>query len=697
MREATLRFAPDILRRLGEELVPHPDLGVIELVRNAYDADATTCVVELLDVDQPGGTVVVTDDGDGMSLDDIISGWLLLGKSPKAEATHSRTLRRKVGEKGLGRLAALRLGRQVTLTTRPRETPGVEHVLKIDWDAFDAVDAVEEVQLNIETSKTECGQGTRIEVTNLVSTFEERDVERLARALVLLTGPFAAPDVFSVRLEAPEFQKLETLVQLKYFDEAEYVIRAFLDENGQASASLHDWRGAELAVGDHFDVSSASPATRGESTMRYFAPAAEFELWTFNLSAESFVVRNSRRKVGEVRAWLKAVGGVHLYHRSLRVHPYGDEGHDWLEMNLRRVRSPEVRPGTNTSVGRIALDDDEQQLKPKTDRMGFLENSAFLELAKFGQNVLDWAASQRLQIREKRRREAKDQAESETKSAWAKVEDTIRALPAPQQRVVREATDRLRQAYDEKVQTVENDLLLYRTLATVGTTAAVFAHETKNPVDLIQVASRALARRARKLLAEVYESELAEQVGTIDDAAESLRTYADIPLRLLHRRKRRAQVVAVNAVIEDLTSMFTPHLELANIRTELQLAGDGPAVRTTVASIEAILANLLANAVYAFTHPHENGTDSRMIVVRTETLDESVVLSVLDNGPGIDTSRMALDEIWLPGRTTREDGTGLGLTIVKDIARDIQGEVHVKARGELGGAEFIIELPRTID
>jgi C4-dicarboxylate-specific signal transduction histidine kinase len=58
---------------------------------------------------------------------------------------------------------------------------------------------------------------------------------------------------------------------------------------------------------------------------------------------------------------------------------------------------------------------------------------------------------------------------------------------------------------------------------------------------------------------------------------------------------------------------------------------------------------------------------------------------------------VAIDDIWLPGRTTREDGTGLGLTIVKDVTRDMRGEVSAKAEGELGGAEFTVELPRALD
>ena len=65
-------------------------------------------------------------------------------------------------------------------------------------------------------------------------------------------------------------------------------------------------------------------------------------------------------------------------------------------------------------------------------------------------------------------------------------------------------------------------------------------------------------------------------------------------------------------------------------------------------------------------------------------------IRVLDNALGI--KNIKLDEIWLPGKTTREGGTGLGLTIVRDSVTDLGGIVKAIPKSELGGAEFIIDL-----
>ena len=132
--QTNFRFSANILRRLGEELNPSPSRGLIELAKNAYDADALSCSIELRNVDKPGGNISIIDDGDGMNTEEIINGWLVLGKSEKIHRSKTRLGRQPSGDKGLGRLAALRMGTRVSMLSVPRESPGAEHSLLIDWE-----------------------------------------------------------------------------------------------------------------------------------------------------------------------------------------------------------------------------------------------------------------------------------------------------------------------------------------------------------------------------------------------------------------------------------------------------------------------------------------------------------------------------------------------------------------------------------
>lgn len=123
------KFSPKILQRLGEELVPNPDQGIIELVKNSYEADATECTVKVVNTSALGGSIIISDNGVGMDKEAISEGWLVLGRSKKANREVTRLGRLPVGNKGLGRLAALQQDSQVILKTRPKDKPGIEYSL----------------------------------------------------------------------------------------------------------------------------------------------------------------------------------------------------------------------------------------------------------------------------------------------------------------------------------------------------------------------------------------------------------------------------------------------------------------------------------------------------------------------------------------------------------------------------------------
>ena len=96
-----LRFAPEVLKRLGEELNPSPEQGILELVRNAYDADASKCTVKLTRVSKQGGTLTIDDDGDGMDIDSLTDAWLVLGRSPKTPMRGpSASIASRLGQRG---------------------------------------------------------------------------------------------------------------------------------------------------------------------------------------------------------------------------------------------------------------------------------------------------------------------------------------------------------------------------------------------------------------------------------------------------------------------------------------------------------------------------------------------------------------------------------------------------------------------
>lgn len=684
MKSASLRFSTDILRRLGEELNPSVDHGIIELVKNAYDADARKCTVELIKTDYAGGSFQVSDDGDGMDSEEVSGGWLVIGKSRRAGQAHTRLGRVPSGSKGLGRLAALRLGKRAKLTTRPRKNSQTQYELTIDWAEFDKATLVDDVELSISARKLpgRSEAGTEIHVEDLRTRISRMDVKRLARAMVLLADPFGGdPSSFKLALNAPEYSDLENLVSNLYFEDAEYHLEATLDEEGRAKAVIRDWRGKSLWTAKHKDITTV------EDSGRYECPSARFDFWAFLLNKETFSTRNST--LGEVRAWLQSYGGVHLYQNELRVNPYGNPGNDWLDINLRRAQSPEERPSTNNSIGRVALFDTQRLLLQKTDRSGFIESDAFLELKRFASDSLEWMAKNRLEEAEKRRAKARAEAPMRSRTTKDSVEEAIRSIPAADRTAVVAAFSRYESARDREVKALQKEVQLYRTLSTAGITAATFAHEsTANPIKAISSTIKTIERRARKHLGSRFRAILQEPIEIIVHSIDALKVLGNITLSLVDHDKRRVGKVDLHKVIKDVIRLYSPFIDEQGVEIHLELTKGKPYLRGSEAATESIIANFLNNSLMWFEGQVRK---KPMVLIRTELQGEIFRLEFLDNGPGIRDIDPRF--IWLPGQTTRPNGTGLGLAIVRDAVKDLGGSVGVIEKGDLGGATFWVELP----
>ena len=678
------KFSPSILNRLGEELIPNPDQGIIELVKNAYDADATKCTVELIDTNNIGGSIIISDNGTGMDTDAISDGWLVLGRSKKAAREPTQLGRLPVGDKGLGRLAALRQGSQVNLKTRPKNEPGVEYSLTINWDVFEGADVVEDVSFDTQRNLTQKPHGTDIIIHKVKMQLGRAEIKRLARELLLLADPFDNTVAFRPRLIAPGFADIEKKVNEAYFEAAEYHLKASLNAEGTVEARLLDWKGDLLFSAEHENIS------RKPSKEPYRSVPAEFEMWVFLLNPQNF----SAKKVSsaEVRSWLSEVGGVHLYHRGLRVKPYGDRTDDWLNINLARARNPEVRPSTSTVIGRVIAIDPDDLLIQKTDRLGFIENEAFLELRRFAVDVLEWMAKERLKETEKKREEIKQESSQDVEDVKIRLEQVIEEeIPQEENRAkVRQVVKQYETAKEREIKALRDDLQLYRSLATAGTTAAVFAHESSKPVTLIEKIAKRIESKGKELLQDKYPTSLQKPVERLYQVSSSWKQFANSPLHLLKQEKRRSGVVDIHSVIDANVELFQPFFDEAKIEIKKHKAEQIPLIRGSIALVEAILTNLLTNTINAF-NVEGACNQGRQIIISTEILRNYVRLKVSDNGLGI--KDIELHEIWLPGVTTTPGGTGFGLTIVKDSVRDMGGKVRAIGNDELGGAEFLVELP----
>ena len=298
--------------------------------------------------------------------------------------------------------------------------------------------------------------------------------------------------------------------------------------------------------------------------------------------------------------------------------------------------------------------DRDAALVQKTDRSGFIEDESFVELRSFAQDAMEWMADQRMREAEKRRSRERVAAPGRVETAKQRVEKALEAVPVEARTVISKAFESYESSRDREAGLLRREVQLYRTLSTAGITAAVFAHESSgSPIKVISQSVDAIARRARRVMGSSYEDTVGPPVAGIRRATRSLSVLGTATLRLIDHDKRRTSRVDLHNVVADVLDTYGPFLDGRDVEVRTALAPGRPYLRGSEAAVESVIVNLLANCLSAF---EAHGTLDRLIELSTTVTDHRWRLVVEDNGPGIRGIRKG--DIWLPGRTTRKNGTG---------------------------------------
>lgn len=221
-----------LLLQLGDQLIKNERIALFELVKNSFDADASFVKVILKQVEnEKDGVIIVKDDGVGMDIDTITNVWLEPGTDSKAKQFElkkrtPRFHRLPIGEKGIGRFAAHKLGNIIELTTRKRNCPEV--VVKIDWRIFEKEKYLSNVNVDIfqREPKIFCKDrtGTKIRITDLRSSWTRGMIRDAYRAVTSIINPFemdkdslTSHSEFKVKFECDRNDYLEGLMSSGYF------------------------------------------------------------------------------------------------------------------------------------------------------------------------------------------------------------------------------------------------------------------------------------------------------------------------------------------------------------------------------------------------------------------------------------------------------------------------------------------------
>jgi HSP90 family molecular chaperone len=129
-----------LIKILGEQLIKNATVGIIELVKNSYDADATEVQIIMQFLNTPDAKIIIKDNGTGMDLPTFKNKWMNPATGHKEEQKEnkerSKLKRLPLGEKGVGRFAAQQIGNRLVMITKTIATEQ-ELFVDVDWSMFD--------------------------------------------------------------------------------------------------------------------------------------------------------------------------------------------------------------------------------------------------------------------------------------------------------------------------------------------------------------------------------------------------------------------------------------------------------------------------------------------------------------------------------------------------------------------------------
>lgn len=422
-------------RLIGRENVTNASGAVIELVKNAHDADAKKALI----IFDESGDLYVVDNGHGMTERVIRDAWMTIGTDYKEVAPYSPKRRIKAGAKGIGRFALDRLGEKAEMFTLPAgETLG--YCWSIDWAAFEKKGAtVDDVKATLEKesdlnllkklpasyqdfSKSKRINfpkgGTIIRISSLRDSWVEKNIEELYQNLESLVPPMEK-DSFTVELisltHPSKFGQVKPLIN----EDFDYRISARYDNSlklitAKVERKEFDFVMLKKKFGDVFlhPLMSEPPFTidtfkRGsyEKTykvneiMRGFNDSdnllEKIGDFSFTLTfaknqapnredLKKYPYRNAEYTSRE--KWLGKFSGIKVFRDNFRVRPYGENGEDWLLLGERQAQSPagpgqrlggyRIRP--NQVAGVVAISRIyNTAFQDKSSREGIQENEAF--------------------------------------------------------------------------------------------------------------------------------------------------------------------------------------------------------------------------------------------------------------------------------------------------------------------------------
>lgn len=675
----SMPFKPkaQILLQLGEQLIKSESVAILELIKNAYDADAKNVSISMMDVDNPqNGYIEIIDDGVGMNLWTVQNIWMEPGNTHKKDlvsASERSSLNRlPIGEKGIGRFGVHKLGKKIEMVTRSANEQEV--YVAIDWTSFANAEYLEDVYVIIEERTPELftgdKTGTKLYISDLSAQWSRGMLRSVYRSITSLSSPFSSIDAFRVKFKTNKKDWLTGLLTFEDIKKYALYTGSMEIEGNHITELTYQFSPFSAMIGlkpRTFQISAPVPMIeksnekRGEPRKidigKFCIGKVKIDLLVFDRDS-SFRARfiEDKRTYG---TYLDENGGIRVFRDGVRIYDYGEQGNDWLGLDSNRINTPGKYLSNNLVLGAVQLDREfSSDLQEKANREGFIENAAYMEFREAVSYAIDYFTAQR-------------NIDKETLRIYlngGKKEPVKQDVSLIRQKIsVYIKDEKERKEIDGYLKRIEEDYSyiqkMYLKTASAGMSYGVVIHEIE------------------KVIAELNNAVKAEKASTqVTNLAKHLARLVDSYAELLRNRAKSQN--RLRDMIKQAVFSLQYRLEAHQINVEcLTDFAENDYVDCASNLIVGSIINIIDNSIWWTTYAE---VPKRHIIIKaTKEINGHLAIVIADNGCGFSLSP---EDAIKPFVSTKPSGMGLGLNIVNEIMLSQGGTLAFPDYGD-------VELP----
>lgn len=703
-----LRFNFDVstFRLLGRELITDRITALFELVKNCYDANSDKVVLTFHNVSKIGeeSYICITDDGMGMSINDIRYKWMVIGTNSKrinklSPAPYYRTV---VGEKGVGRFAVEKLGSKVRIESTQKGTTR-KVILDLDWRKYDEIANTQdrgtrhkrntffteiENECRIETcGREEHGTIIKIELGLWEQIWSKSDIDRAYSELSKLVSPILKPSFpFRIILDSNEYEEYTVRDVKNDFNITtahHYVLKSFTTDEGNRQEYLY------------FNEKEGCIQVRN-SEQRSFGP----------VSMEFYYLDKS-----EIRKYKTAykgdrIDGIIIYRDGIITTPFAEnessleKKRDILGIDKRRYSGFFDKISSNNLIGYLSITKEHNsKIKDATNRQDFIECKEYRDLKSY--IIEQIQALERYLAFEKKKDAARtlsklvDANSQLTEISGIISEMSERASPEVKSRLteidrkartVKRSVSKGIQQYEKLKEDAERKEDLFLSLLSLQDYAAELSHMVKTTIGNI------------KSMAEFFKTEFPNPLynAFFEDYAKSIYNEMDklsngVKFMLSYARSGSDfESFGVFSIIDYLfNEIYKDRLEREGVKTILEYTQE-LSVTHNRKFFEDIFENLLSNSVKAL----RCNTGEKIIKCTGFVESDRMSIRFSDNGCGIPQDEWETIFEIFKTTTQNEGGAGIGLFTVRKRVEALNGDIRVvEPEYPEHGATFLITLP----